>query len=932
MSPLLNLALFGPLQVTVAGTPVTHYRSQKVPTLLAYLAVESEQPHSRDVLAALLWPDYDDQSARRNLSNTLSRLRQALGVTLDSEWFQLFTLTTHHVQLHHQSIQSDLARFQALLAGCPAHTPASPQGCPTCLAHYEETLALVKGELLEEMSLGDSPPFEEWLRLTRARVQQQVRHALQGTVEGLLAQGAHERVVRHAQQWIEVDPWNDLAHQALMQSLMAQGQRARAQAHLQRYREELRAELNMEPDPALEALIDSQPAPATALPGRPLPPRQTQLLGRESELARIQQWFQQDGSRLLTVLGLGGVGKTRLVLESAWQHQEGGGRTIFVPLEAIESDGAEDGLVQAVVDALGLQLPASSDPQAALLASLRDLPALLVLDNMEQIMAAGRTLIQETLNRAPYVKLIVTSRERLNLRGEQLLELHGLAVPDQITDPDAAYYPSVQLFLERATLQGSRVIPLTSLPDVVRLCQWVEGLPLALELSAAWTAHLSCAEIVAGLQQDLAFLDSPYADSPTRHRTLHAVIDYSWRLLSLPQRTLLAQLACFHGTFSREAALQVTGSHLRELDALHRQALVGWVERGLYRLHPLIHRFAAMQLQQMPGIERHTQQAHTTYYLELLERLCPQLEGGDQQGTLRQLAQAWDNIHTAWQQAVRGGKSALLNRAVEGLFHFCDMRSRFQEGRMLLGQAIRQLSPTTLSSQQLGQTERVYLGRWLARQGWFDFHLGSQAQAQEKLLEGLRLLRQEEAAAEQIFALNYLGAILRHQGEYEQAQEWLEESLELAERLHDRMGRSIALNLLGQIASLQGDYDRARQLCQEALALKQALQDQRGLTYSLTYLGRIAMEQAEYEEAYSLLKESRTIYRMLGDESGVAFACFNLGQVAQRAGQEELARRYFQEALLRYRSVGDQMGVLQVTTFLPPTDLTGGRSRPAQAS
>jgi predicted ATPase/DNA-binding SARP family transcriptional activator len=567
-----SLTLLGSYEVRLDGEPVTSFVSNKVRALLAYLAVEAERPHRREVLAGLLWPDCLEQAARASLRNALSNLRQAIG-DRDAE-LPFLDITRETIQFNSASdCWLDVAAFTALVE-------AGGQGEPV-RQRLEKAVTLYRGSFLEGFYLKDSPAFDDWCLLTREQLQRLALTALHRLAEEYEWHGELERACNYAWRQVELEPWQEEAHQQLMRLLALSGQRSAALAQYEICRRALMEDLGVEPVEETTALYEhirdgAKLRPRTRIPPHNLPAPPTPLIGRKAELAEIEDRLQDPACRLLTLVGPGGSGKTRLALEAAAKQMDNFFHGIFfVPLASLQS---ADAIVPAIAQALGFSFYREGTPQQQLLDYLRQKNMLLVLDNFEHLLD-GVGLVGEILEAAPGIEIVITSRARLKMQGEHLFSVAGMDFPPRTPDSfsedgkgefdDVAQYDAVKLFLTSARrLRPNFDLREDNMADVVRICRLVQGMPLGILLATAWVEILTPAEVAAQIEQSFDFLRRDWRDVPQRQRSMRAVFDHSWNLLTVRQRTVFQALSVFRGGFTHEAAQQVVGASLRELMAL----------------------------------------------------------------------------------------------------------------------------------------------------------------------------------------------------------------------------------------------------------------------------------------------------------------------------------------------------------------------------
>ncbi|MFN8440656.1 MAG: tetratricopeptide repeat protein [Caldilineaceae bacterium] len=950
----LQITLFGAPSIQINNIPVTGFISSKASALVYFLAATS-RTHTRDALATLLWGSSSDEYAKKSLRNVLSNLRGLLGSYLEITRSEVRLLTA-------QMAPVDLLQFEATLVAAqrqPANAPARAE-------LLTSAVALLRGELLEGFQVADAEGFEEWLRSTREQFHLLSIQAWSELVAFHAQQGDVLTGIQHATRLLALDPLREESHRYLMLLLALNGQTGAAIAQFQNCQRILSHELGVPPSAETRQLYDQivtsklsprvtlptneQTSPPAAVPKSTvtvttplllptrhnLPAELTPIVGREREVAQIVQTLEMSNNHLLTISGMGGVGKSRLALHAAYQllKRDADPQTrlfpdgiYFIALAAIQANGqGEQRIAAAVADALQLPLAGEHPPLEQLIQSLAGKTLLLILDNCEHLPMAA--LVSHLLQQTQSVKCLTTSRVRLNVRGEQILPLAGLAVADPTqpaqTDALRLFERCAQSFLPDFALDE------TTTPVAAHICRLLNGLPLGIELAASWVRLLPLEEIPGELQRDLDLLENSQFDAPAHQRNLRLIFERSWRLLSAKEQEVLRRLAIFRGGFRREAAASVAGASLPVLAALLDQSLLqrvdtstqsktlGPADTGVrYSLHPVIQQYAYEQLSQANETNSlHWQHAHLMANF-LAERQAA-LQSHQQQAALRQIYEEIENIRAAWQwlvdqlqqsEADQTRAVQLLHKALETIFQFYDMRSWFQEGESLLANLNHRLTSQPIAQNTASETDLVrqcLQAKVQARQGWFAFHLGRTGEARRLLETSLQMLRQLSAEAETLFNLNYLGAVLRHQGDFAQATHYLLEGLELAQRQHDRMGASVALNILGQIASLQGNLDEAHSRCQQALQLKRELGDRWGMTYSLTYLGRVAQEAADYPAAEQLFAESLAICGEIEDRRGIAFALQNLADTALAAGRLDDARQRYEESLQLTRAIGNR--------------------------
>ncbi|HOT92645.1 MAG TPA: tetratricopeptide repeat protein [Anaerolineae bacterium] len=894
----LNIQLLGTLQITLDGNPLTGFATDKARALLAYLALENAHPLRRDALATLLWPDQPENKARQNLRQTLLYLRQTLK---EDDQCPFLLIDRETVQLNPASdYRVDVAEFQALHTTCRGHRHRRTERCLPCMRRLERMTELYHGEFLANFYVSDSALFEEWATLKREWLHREAIEALFILTDYYTRRGELTRARQCARRQVELEPWREEAHRQLMHLLAMEGQRSAALAQYETCRRILAQELGVEPMAETTALVETIKREEVQAQPRDhgLPPSPTRFVGRETELAELAEWLAATDCRLVTLVGAGGIGKSRLALQVLEEHRGLFAHGVaFVPLDAVAS---AEFIAYAIARVLGFSMQGPQSPDEQLLNYLREKEVLLALDNFEHLLQ-DCALIEQILTHAPEVTLLITSRERLNLREEHVYHLEGLAYPTTDSPgPDVERYSAVALFAQCAQRADRRfMLDASTLPDVLRICRLVEGIPLGLELAAAWVDSRACSDIAQEIAANSDMLTTSLRNVDPRHRSLRASFEYSWKLLTDPERACLARLAVFQGGFDRAAAVQVAAATPDLLAGLIHKSLLRTDASGRYTLHPLLHQYIAEKLD-ATGEATTVYAEHARYYATFLEQREAHLKGAAQKQTLSEITLESDNVRRAWEWAVSQGQARAVEQALESLYHFCDIRCWFQAGVALLAPAIERWSAEP-------EQQRL-LGKLLARQGALYHHQGLYQQAAGVLERSLRIFESLEMPSEQIFCLVNLANAIRHQGQNDKAEQLAHNALALSKQIGDRRGMAQSLHLLGLLRYWSGDLDRTEALLEESLALARELGDQRLIMAPLNALGDAACHRGDYAKARQMFEECLALSRDLDDQFNVAIHLNNLGTVYHMLEQYPEARTFYQESLEICRQIGDQNG------------------------
>jgi predicted ATPase len=808
-----------------------------------------------------------------------------------------------------------------LSAASRMHAHRQVDRCLPCMRRMEAMARLYGGSFLGGFFLADSTAFEEWASLQREHLQRLVMEAFRCLVEYYERRGDLAQAIQVAYRQVQIEPWLEEAHRQLMHLLALAGRRSAALAQYRTCRRVLAEELGVKPAAetrALYARIKGQAAGATVSfysvrppPRHDLPPAATPLVGREEELAELADLLADPACRLVTLTGPGGIGKTRLALEvAAGQVGLFAQGITFVPLAGLDSP---DLFVSTIADALRFRFHSQVEPEQQLLDYLREKALLLVLDNMEQLIEES-DFLSRMLRRAPGVILLVTSRERLNLREEWVYSVDGLAWPSDAAAGSLEAYGSVALFVQTAR-RGHRKFVLSDqeAPFVARICQMVQGMPLAVELAAAWVPVRPCEEVAREVEHNLDILETRLRDMPARHRSLRGAFAHSWALLSGPERGALRRLSLFQGGFDREAARYVAGASPRMLDALADKSLLRRDGSGRYEMHRLVRQFAQEALQANPAEQRNVEDLFCDYYARFLHEREGWLRGSRQAEALRDIAAGIDNVRLMWRLAVAGKDIEALGHALAGLGMFYAIRCCNQEGTRAFEEAARRLSATSQAGHapdhEIRQLDMV-LSQLLAWQGYFAHQLGQQREAEGLLERSLDILGRHRCPQETAFSLYTLGQIHCHgQNEYCEAERLLGESLALYEAKDDRYGRAQSLDGLGDVAVRQGRYEEARGYYVEGLALRREIGDLWGISTSLGSLGGLAGRQGAYDEARRWFEESMGLSQELDNPRGTAACLHNLSTVAYLQEDYVTANRLRLETLDICCQIGYRWGI-----------------------
>lgn len=925
---LWQIHLLGGLRLERGSEVVTRFRSQKFGMLLAYLALFPRRVHSREELADLLWPDADVEAGRTNLRTALASLRRQLEGPNAAPNSVLCAQGHTHVSLNPEGFRTDVNAFEAALA---AATQTADQKQKA--AHLLVAVGQYNGHLLPGC-------YESWALSERDRLADAHRHALRELADLHEAEGDFDHSLDFARRAVSADPTQEDAHAHVIRLLMATDQTGAAQRQFDELARILKEQWDGEPSPAVRALLRGVPAPtkrpaphptpvpkavtenttpapapttnpapvAETAPASTLPLHPTRFFGREDEIAALSEWLRT-GSRLITITGPGGSGKTRVAVQTARQLSEAfAGGVYFVPLtEVTDAERMPD----AFADAIGLtrssanKVPMRQQVETALQA--KNGPVLLVLDNFEQLAEAGALYVAELMERAPLVSCLVTSRQRLRIAWEREFPLLPLPTPAHPGTPIRLLeFASVQLFVSRAqTARTDFQLTARNAAAVAALCDKLEGIPLAIELAAAWAEMLTPAQMLQKMEQRFSLLVSRRRDVPLRHRTLRAVLESSLSLLDPEIGRFFSHLSVFRRGWTLEAAEAVTGEPLAAayLATLRDHSLLVAEPQSededaplRFRMLEIVREYARELAAEADDSVSDLEARHAAYFTKFAEDAVPHLTGASQTSYLRWLDADHDNLRAAlsWYEQTGHIADALhLAGMLSGFWHTRGyvLFAREQLARLL---SDRKNVPTLVQAQALSG---------LGKLAYFQ---GDYATAHSTQNEALALFQAENDADGIAKSLNELGNCEMLHSNYPGAAEFYGQSLAAYRKLNDAKGIALLLNNTGAISLAQGHPTVAKPYLQESLPISRAAGHFRVVAITLLNLAVIAQYEREWDLAKTYLEESLAVRRDLGDEAGAGRTLECLAHLAMEEGDPDTALLRFEEAFSLLRKTGER--------------------------
>lgn len=953
-----RVEMCGGLHMEVAGEPVVLMRVQKVGELVAFLCCHLGRTLNREEIAERLWPDADPEVGRNRLRFTLTCLRKYLepaGVPRGS----VLIAGRNHIAIGSETASSDVEDFRQALhrASIANNLEAKADALKTATQTYH-------GDFM-------SGYYADWIEEERERLSEGYANAaceLAITLEELGdLSGAHES----AAIAVAADPWREEAHRCLMRVHLARGETAEAIRHFASLKRNLEENLGVEPAPETRAIVaalphggqdgartqgvrpkrqrlarpvddlDTPPAigegKAVEKPARSgrLPDYFTKFLGRERELEDLFGLIADDSCRMITLTGLGGIGKTRLAVETGRGLSSSGTPVVYTDL-LVSTD--PDLILESIAAACGIRTLPGFTTMERLSAFFAGQKGILLLDNCEHLLPAVADVAQLLLIAAPTLTILATSRITLDLPGETEYAVNPLPVPTDEEPGDVIEWDSVRLFVQRARLvRPGFAVTRGNAKDLAHICRALEGIPLALELAAAWSGSLAPSQMINRLGGILDLLVSRRTEFHERHRTLRTVLDESYNVLPIEAKQLFLKLGVFRATWTPDAAEQVCGPEtLRWLEHLRRCSLVSVQttgDRTRFRMLEPVREYAWAKLNDAQQDE--LAKRHAEVFRDFGQKARHYLDGPDADMWLDRLAENEPNIVAAVEWCLSDQKHPEIGVGLaEALRGFWEMRgyqakmchwllellaqvpadAPYAKARALgcasymaklqgdYGQAYSLLNQAVSLFRAVGDDLR--LGFNLCLLGQLAQHTGKAAAAIELHRESLEILQRIDHAWGIAMTQSSTGKILAYQAKYDLARPITLESLEAYRRMGDRTATATVLGIAALILYFEGNLESAKAVEQECLAIRTEINRPWGIANSLIGLGRIAFREGDAETCKDCLGEGLQIYQKIGDLWGIAFGLHWTGASGRLTGNPAAADN-LREAL-RYRA---QVGI-----------------------
>jgi predicted ATPase/DNA-binding SARP family transcriptional activator len=930
----LKLYVFGSPRLEQNGIPLK-LRPRKALALFVYLSVTA-QPHSRDTLATLFWPESDHQTARSNLRRTLHQLTKALPP-------DTLLITFDRIGLHAKlNLWVDTAAFQVAVTAA-TDNPQSKRVDSLWFTNLAAAIDLYAADFLAGFTISDSPAFDDWQYFQ----QEELRHLMAAALEALTRAYAvcteWERALVYALRWLSLDPLREPVHQWIMKLYAWSGQPAAALRQYRQCERTMNEALGSPPGEDTIALFEAIKGRRLPLPHRShtqlslpvaeplssqrakhvpsiylapsnilhnLPPQPTPFIGRSQELNDIRRRLLDVNCRLLTLVGPGGIGKTRLAIQAAQAliDETPSGEIPFHQILFVELTSLRfpDGILPTIAKAANLTLDDETPLVQQIVAHLRP-RTLLILDNFEHLLA-GADLISHLLAVASEMTVLITSREALNIQEEWFHLVAGMQIPPTHTpDPQmpVRQYDAVRLFEQSARRTRVGFSLAGEEPYVLRICRLTEGNPLAIELTVSWLKVLTVETVAAELARGLDILVTRQKNVPDRHRSMRVVLEHSWKLLQADEVDVMKQLSVFRGGFRYAAAAEIANASLMSLASLVDKSLLRITSAGRYQVHELLRQFAAEKLADDPNAAA-THQRHSQYYLSFVQAHEERLVGAQQQAALHEIEEEIENIRIAWDWALAHYDLEAIALAALPLYRFYWTRSRVLEIEELFTAALAYLQDSPAVS-HAHFDEAVFN---LTCVGYkLCFFRGDLRRAHTLATQIVSMAGRAQRQHIGQIAYSSLGVLAGWQANWTLAEEHLHQSLVVSRQTSDRSHEADLLREISLLDLHRGHYIQAEQRANESLTISRASGRPDWIAWPLDALGTIAFCAGNYRQAQAYHEESLANFEKIDHRLGISLALGGLGRVAWARGEEmlPLARAYAEESILICRKIGHRL-------------------------
>ncbi len=882
---MLEIRALGNLMLSFDGEDLDSI-SLRAQVLLVYLSLEGGK-HNRNYLAAMLWPESPGAKALTSFRVLLSELRKVIPDCLEINRTNLGIKPSSDLYL-------DTLEFEGLLKA----------------GDIKRAYDLYRGDLLSGVYIPGSTEFENWRRWENERIRMLAIDQGEKAILKEFGLGNYEEVEFLARYLIKIEPTNEVANLYYSISQALRGHRAAAIRQIQVYQTRLREFLNLDlPEEIIniQKLIDEGNLDSiidTLGPKQHLPAIQTTFVGRESEIQAISTMLFNPDCRLISIVGPGGIGKTRLAIEVARETNiEFPDGSFFVPLDTVTSG---NDILPAIANALQLMIGtvgSDLDPQTHVYDYLGDRTLVLILDCFEHLTDSGH-LLSKLLAAAPKIQMIITSRHKLNLPEEWTYTLEGLPIheSEDIHDdlPDA-----LSLFISRINqILPEKTISESELKEAARICRLVEGMPLGIELAAAWAAVLDFSEIADEITENYGFLEDHHQDSSSKHKSMRAVFQSSWNLLEKTHQEYLLMLSVFRGGFSRQAAQEISKASITDLAVLMDRSLLRKNFKGQFEIHPIVQQFCREIISGQENVWQEIQQKHYLYYSDYLTKRMPKIYSLEPDNTRAEVHDAIANILAAGRYYLEQSISAPEPNIIQDIFSYYLIRG-WHEGAI----AFHTFADTieSINKQIAGDTD-LLLARVNTQEAYYLSNLGLFEEGEQLSQKSLPILQGSNHIRELAMCLNNLGINAIHRGEYDLSLQYLEKAILLGLETNCYSLPSYYL-WVGYVYFLVGDYDLGMSSLNDSLECFGKQNNHWGKAFSYSKMGLASDGLGNYQEALNYHHQSLSIFKQTGDHAGQGYDLSRMSLGALLLGDYQAALQYGLEGMEQFKEVGHRWGI-----------------------
>lgn len=881
MGDMLEINTLSSPEIVMGNEKVIKFVTRKALALVIYLAINPGN-RSREELADLLWSDQSQERATGNLRVALSDIRKKIGDYLSADRYSVSLSASGDVWVDVHQLSDAIETNNLDLA-----------------------VSLYKGDFLETFYLRGASRFENWQVIEREKIRLELIDGLSETIRSLLKERRSKEAIKYLTHLLTLEPLLESAHRQLMQAYFENGEISLALKQFEICKQTLREDLSVTPAEdtlSLYAHIAGHRSPGTWAASVPhnLPILTTPFIGQTEKGHELVEILSKPEVRHLSLVGPGGYGKSRLAIQLAKkcldQFPDG---VFWVPLQSLEKSSE---LPVAIADAIGFIPLAEKDIRNALLDYLGLRQTLLVLDNFEHLLAGAR-LVSEILTASQNVKVVTTSRQKLNLKGETTYVVRGMDYPagDELTSSklSAKKYDAVQLFMKSALRSSPSFNPEEEALEIVgRICRMVDGMPLAIEMAAGWVPVLLLGEIEAEINRGFGFLERKLQDVEERHHSLQAVAGGSWSMLTEAEKAVFKKLSIFKGPFTRRAAERIAGAEAHDLLSLSNKSFLQKDSEGLLRIHEWLRQFGESELRKSRVGFSEAVEWFSNYYLTYLSESYWEAWSGDCQ----RLRLEWRNISEALFLTTRTRNFQLLGKALVPYSFAASVMGDLYESNILLSKIVAEFE-----RREISDNERPIYALCLAFHAYF---LDSQNRSEQaiKTYEKVKKIIQEHGPVREYAWCRVMENVTGHSSDWKKLCENAKEALKTFEELKDEFAVTFVYN---QIANYSFG-DTKREYCQKALANARKYNGIRDLAWSLMELGLFETNQGNFKKAEKLLAEAYSHYISIQFSHGLVRLSRFMGVLAFKQKQYTQAKAYYERAF----GLCDRVGFMGYATLI----------------